>query len=198
MEVLARHDQSISDYIRTVACDLFCRDGYNGTGMRGLAAAVGIQPGSLYNHIDSKQTLLYELVSDYESHLVLLYTHKSLARCRTASACITLLWESIEQYVIDNSSLSRVARSEKGNLTEAQACAIARFAERRVLALRTMLCKFARDVGLSEEGAYELADELHRLLECNTSLLLASPRADTSFVRRQLRAMAMMLLIKRD
>ncbi|WP_296258116.1 MULTISPECIES: TetR family transcriptional regulator [unclassified Pseudomonas] len=36
-----------SEQIRVMACDMFSRDGYKGVGMRRLAAAVGIQAGSL-------------------------------------------------------------------------------------------------------------------------------------------------------
>jgi TetR/AcrR family transcriptional regulator, cholesterol catabolism regulator len=48
--------------ILDVATDLFAEKGYTGTTMRDIAAAVGILPGSLYAHIDGKETILIELV----------------------------------------------------------------------------------------------------------------------------------------
>ncbi len=45
-----------------VAVRLFGEKGYNATTMRDIAQAVGILPGSLYAHIDSKETLLIEIV----------------------------------------------------------------------------------------------------------------------------------------
>jgi AcrR family transcriptional regulator len=45
-----------------VAVRLFGEKGYNATTMRDIAKAVGILPGSLYAHIDSKETLLIEIV----------------------------------------------------------------------------------------------------------------------------------------
>jgi len=45
-----------------VAVRLFGERGYNATTMRDIAKAVGILPGSLYAHIDSKETLLIEIV----------------------------------------------------------------------------------------------------------------------------------------
>jgi len=45
-----------------VAVRLFGEQGYNATTMRDIAKAVGILPGSLYAHIDSKETLLIEIV----------------------------------------------------------------------------------------------------------------------------------------
>src|ERR687887_2140194 len=42
------------------AARLFARQGYHGTSIGDLAAALGVQKGSLYSHIESKQDLLYE------------------------------------------------------------------------------------------------------------------------------------------
>ncbi len=43
---------------------LFGRQGYTGTSMRDIAKAVGVLPGSLYAHIESKENLLFEIVDD--------------------------------------------------------------------------------------------------------------------------------------
>jgi TetR/AcrR family transcriptional regulator, cholesterol catabolism regulator len=48
--------------ILDTATRLFGAQGYTGTTMRDIAKAVGILPGSLYIHIDSKETLLLEVV----------------------------------------------------------------------------------------------------------------------------------------
>jgi AcrR family transcriptional regulator len=44
------------------AISLFGKRGFTGTTMRDIAREVGILPGSLYAHIDSKETLLDEIV----------------------------------------------------------------------------------------------------------------------------------------
>jgi TetR/AcrR family transcriptional regulator, cholesterol catabolism regulator len=53
---------------REAICDsavkLFGQQGYSGTSMRDIASAVGVLPGSLYAHIQSKETLLAEIVED--------------------------------------------------------------------------------------------------------------------------------------
>jgi AcrR family transcriptional regulator len=49
--------------ITDVAVRLFSERGYSGTTMRDIAEAVGVLPGSLYAHIESKETLLLEIVS---------------------------------------------------------------------------------------------------------------------------------------
>jgi AcrR family transcriptional regulator len=57
---LARPRKSILE----AATQLFSESGYAGTTMRDIAKAVGVLPGSLYAHIDGKETLLLEIVED--------------------------------------------------------------------------------------------------------------------------------------
>lgn len=51
-----------SDTIYQAAEDLFYEFGYEGTSLRDIADAVGLQVGSLYNHIASKEQLLVEIM----------------------------------------------------------------------------------------------------------------------------------------
>jgi TetR/AcrR family transcriptional regulator, cholesterol catabolism regulator len=46
------------------AARLFAERGYHGTSIGDLAKAMGVQKGSLYAHIDSKQDLLFEAMRD--------------------------------------------------------------------------------------------------------------------------------------
>jgi len=50
------------EVILGVATKLFSETGYAGTTMREIANSVGVLPGSLYAHIDGKETLLFEIV----------------------------------------------------------------------------------------------------------------------------------------
>jgi AcrR family transcriptional regulator len=52
-----------AESIRTAAVDLFYSHGFESTSLRQIAAEVGIQVGSLYNHIPSKEYLLHEIMS---------------------------------------------------------------------------------------------------------------------------------------
>ena len=47
-----------------MAARLFAERGYHGTSIGDLAKALGVQKGSLYAHIESKQDLLYEAMRD--------------------------------------------------------------------------------------------------------------------------------------
>jgi len=46
------------------AARLFAEKGYHGTSIGDLAEALGVQKGSLYHHIESKQDLLYEAMRE--------------------------------------------------------------------------------------------------------------------------------------
>jgi hypothetical protein len=50
--------------ILNAAMRLFGKQGYSGTSVRDLATEVGVLPGSLYAHIQSKEALLVEIVAD--------------------------------------------------------------------------------------------------------------------------------------
>ena len=56
--------------IREAGVRLIYEHGYEGMNLRQLADAVGIQAGSLYNHIHTKQDLLFELVKEHLSQLL--------------------------------------------------------------------------------------------------------------------------------
>jgi AcrR family transcriptional regulator len=51
--------------IREAGLDLIYKRGYEAMSLRDLAAKVGLQPGSLYNHIATKQALLFDLVHNH-------------------------------------------------------------------------------------------------------------------------------------
>jgi AcrR family transcriptional regulator len=55
--------------IRDAGLKLIYRHGYEAMSLRQLGQEVGLQSGSLYNHIASKQALLYEIVHDHMQDL---------------------------------------------------------------------------------------------------------------------------------
>ena len=64
--------------VREAGIRLIWQQGFEAMSLRRLAAEVGIQPGSLYNHFETKQALLYDIVRDHMETL--------LAACDTALA----------------------------------------------------------------------------------------------------------------
>lgn len=59
----------VDDQVRRIACTLFAEETFKGVSLRRLAAALGMQAGSLYHYMDSKQALLFELIEEYEDDL---------------------------------------------------------------------------------------------------------------------------------
>ena len=64
------HGPRTAEAIMTAGLDLIYEHGYEAVSLRQLAKAVGIQSGSLYNHIRSKQELLVTLVVRHLGHLL--------------------------------------------------------------------------------------------------------------------------------
>jgi TetR/AcrR family transcriptional regulator, cholesterol catabolism regulator len=52
------------DDLTRAAARLFAERGFHGTSMGDLAEELGVQKGSLYSHIESKQDLLYETMAE--------------------------------------------------------------------------------------------------------------------------------------
>ncbi len=50
--------------IYEVATEMFAVKGYTATSLRDIAAAVGVEPASLYNHIESKEDLLLNIINE--------------------------------------------------------------------------------------------------------------------------------------
>ncbi|MDT8924506.1 TetR/AcrR family transcriptional regulator [Pseudomonas taiwanensis] len=190
--------ESTFDLIRATASTLLSQAGYKGMGMRLLADAVGIKVGSLYNHIESKKALLYELISEYEMHLLHVFKSRNLTKCKSAVQMNALLWEKVSEYVAQNCDLARLARNELQHLSLAQVEAVSDIRLRRKRQFQALLAKCAEDVGLSSTGLEMLSEELHVLLDCHIGLDANVIEDPNGIVRRQLRSMASMLLVRRD
>ena len=67
---IGSHGPKTMEAIRKAGLRLIFEHGYAAMSLRQLAAEVGIQSGSLYNHISTKQELLFELVRDHINELL--------------------------------------------------------------------------------------------------------------------------------
>jgi AcrR family transcriptional regulator len=63
--------------IREAAVDMFSKYGYHAVTLRKMAEQIGIQAGSLYNHIANKEELLFELLSGIMIDLIRGYEEKA-------------------------------------------------------------------------------------------------------------------------
>src|SRR5207344_2443537 len=67
---IGSHGPRTMEAIRKAALRLIFEHGYAAMSLRQLAAEVGIQSGSLYNHISTKQELLFDLIRDHINELL--------------------------------------------------------------------------------------------------------------------------------
>lgn len=98
------------------AITLFGKRGYTGTTMRDIAREVGILPGSLYAHIDSKETLLDEIVElGIESFLA---TEATLDNSATAVARLRAAIKAHAKIAAENPGRSLVVFHQWRFLTD--------------------------------------------------------------------------------
>ena len=67
---IGSHGPKTMEAIRKAGLRLIFEHGYAAMSLRQLAAEVGIQAGSLYNHIATKQELLFDLIQDHINELL--------------------------------------------------------------------------------------------------------------------------------
>jgi AcrR family transcriptional regulator len=67
---IGSHGPTTLEAIRKAGVRLIFEHGFEAMSLRQLAAEVGIQAGSLYNHISTKQELLFDLVQDHMNDLL--------------------------------------------------------------------------------------------------------------------------------
>lgn len=64
------HSATTRPRIMRAALELFARKGYAAVTMREIAAQAGVQAGSIYNYVDDKQALLFQLLQDHMCDLL--------------------------------------------------------------------------------------------------------------------------------
>ncbi|MET0816504.1 MAG: TetR/AcrR family transcriptional regulator [Solirubrobacteraceae bacterium] len=103
--------------IREAATAAFAERGYHATGMKDIAAALGIQAPTLYNHVDSKQTLLRDIM--FGTMNALIADHESAIS--TTRDCVEQLRRSMEAHVryhLRHQLETRIGNNEIASLEE--------------------------------------------------------------------------------
>ena len=107
---------STAELIRSSAIDLFFEHGYEATSLRAIAGEVGIQVGSLYNHLTSKESLLYSIMSTIMEDLLREFD----ARLESVTDSVERLRAAIEVHVFFHTARARevfIGNSELRSLT---------------------------------------------------------------------------------
>lgn len=63
-------ENTTRERIFDAAVELFYKQGYNATSLRQIADGVGLQVGSLYNHMSSKEQLLFDIMREVMTELI--------------------------------------------------------------------------------------------------------------------------------
>ena len=70
VRVLGSQRMDRAQQVRDVALSMFVHEGFANVSLRHLGKRVGVHAGSLYNHVESKQALLFELIHEHLEGLV--------------------------------------------------------------------------------------------------------------------------------
>ena len=112
-------DGSPRENVRLAAVEVFYERGYAAASIREIAARLGMQGGSIYNHYESKQDILFEIMSG-TNHLLIEGIREALA---DAVAPVEKLRVAVIHHVIfhcDWPHEAFLAESELRNLEPAQ------------------------------------------------------------------------------
>jgi AcrR family transcriptional regulator len=113
------NDSTTASLVRRTALQLFVSNGFQSVSLRQLAEGVGIQAGSLYNHIESKQALLFDFIEELDS-LLLHVTVKGFRRRMEAQDAVRLFIKNYMKLVLENRALYILSRREICNLSGEQ------------------------------------------------------------------------------
>jgi AcrR family transcriptional regulator len=95
-------DPSRYQSTRNQALRLFAERGFSRVSMRELADYLGIRPGSIYNHIESKEALLFELIEELYEELL----HAARQVCRQAATPAERLHGLLEAHLRLHTSMA--------------------------------------------------------------------------------------------
>ncbi len=105
-----RKGEHTSDRILDAAETLFAEDGYEGTTLRDVAAAVGIRTPSLYNHFESKEAL-YSAVLERGLHPVMSLL-EDFAASRPGNRTDSSIVEGIMEILSQRPDIARLIQHE--------------------------------------------------------------------------------------
>ncbi|MHC6225576.1 TetR/AcrR family transcriptional regulator [Pseudomonas sp. X10] len=108
---------SARDRLIRAAVELFATRGFQAIGLRDLAGCAGLQAGSLYYHIENKQSLLFELIESALSDLLVI-TRRRLNGARTHSEKIHRFVQAFVSFALNEKYRLALITREFISLTE--------------------------------------------------------------------------------
>jgi AcrR family transcriptional regulator len=137
--------------IRAAARRLFAQHGYNAVSMRDIAQAIGKQPGGIYNHFPTKQSILVDLMQENltRAHIAVI---DPIDNAASPEARLKTFVRGHVQYHIHNPDDIFIAYMELRSLDPESATQIMAKRDTYEAALRTILSD-----GL-QNGGFKLSD----------------------------------------
>ncbi|WPN45560.1 MULTISPECIES: TetR/AcrR family transcriptional regulator [unclassified Pseudomonas] len=149
--MLIKSQHSARDRVLDAAIELFATQGFQSIGLRDLASYVGLHAGSLYHHIESKQSLLFELIESALSDL-LLDTTRRMKGARSPQKRLLLFIQAFAAFSCNEKHRLTLITREFFNLNQEQKQQILQLKDR----YSSALCTIIRDVG-GAEGKHSAA-----------------------------------------
>nr|WP_314615379.1 TetR/AcrR family transcriptional regulator [uncultured Pseudomonas sp.] len=163
------------------AVDLFAEQGYQNTSLRDLAARLGIGAGSLYNHIESKQALLFDLIEECMSDLLSLTRAKLKAAQGSRARLHAFVSAFIELQQREGKRLQLMLR-EARNLTAEQYRLHAAMRDEYTQQLTAIIASTLLHRGLDSSATRFFANRVIGMLES----LCQSQDIDSTLSQRQI------------
>ncbi|MGG3793784.1 TetR/AcrR family transcriptional regulator [Pseudomonas paraversuta] len=138
----AATEVSTRQLLRQVALQLFVEQGFHSVSLRQLAATMRLQAGSLYNHIESKQALLFELIEEHESDLLALLATQASRRSNSPLQLETCVRLQL-QFNCQHEQRHILARLEFRSLSDEQKLRVVQLRKAQTLHLENILARCA-------------------------------------------------------
>lgn len=160
----AQNRANTHDRLRQAALDLFTENGYQSTSLRDLAARLGVQAGSLYNHIEDKQSLLFELMEDCLSDLIS-STQYSLKRARDKQSRLQAFISAFIEFQASERKKFLLFIRERSNLSLEQRQRLAALRSTYASSLKSIIQLQCHETTLDEARLKLLANGIIGMLE---------------------------------
>lgn len=110
---------SARDRLLDAAAELFANRGFQAIGLRDLASHLGLHAGSLYHHIENKQSLLFELIDNGLAEL-LLQTSRRMKGARSPGKRLALFIQAFVAFNFEERHKLVLITQEFANLSQEQ------------------------------------------------------------------------------
>ena len=137
------------------ACELFAERGYRGTSMKDVAETLGVRASSLYNHVTSKQDMLFAIM-DKAMDRALNAQEEALTGVEDVSGQLRAATESLVLDFLRNPAEVTVCNTEVRSLDPANRDAIVAKRDRYASRVRAIIAEGCR-AGRFETGNPQLA-----------------------------------------